>query len=175
MAYCLKGIGAVMVFAACALAGYFYARRDMQRVNALTALRKAFVLLKGEIRYALSPLPEAFTSIAARCEPPAAQLFINMADKLAAHGDESAAALWQETLNYTVANTHLTNEDITRLAMLGQAFGYLDGATQANSLDMGIAYIDETCAALREHSAKSGRMYRSVGMLCGALIAIALL
>jgi len=175
MAVWCKVLGGLLVFGSCTLCGFWLAWQDAYRADELAALRKAFVLLKGEIQYALAPLPEAFADIAARTKAQAARFFLDMAAHLALRNGDSAADVWAAASHSLQKASHLSEEDMQCLHLLGQSFGYLDGATQAQGLDLAIAYIDETTASLQKKSAANGRMYRSVGMLCGALIAIALL
>ena len=175
MAIALKCIGGLLVFGACMLGGLAFGWRDGFRLAELAELRKAFVLLKGEIQYVRVPLAEAFQSVAARADTRTAAFFGGMAERLSEKDGESAAVIWNEALEELRRASHLAEDDMQSLALLGRSFGYLDGTTQAEGLDFTMAYIDEQAGLLQEKSAKNGRMYRSVGMLCGALVVIALL
>ena len=175
MTLLLKCIGGLLIFTACALGGFILSWRDDFRLAELAELRKALVLLKGEIQYARTPLSEAFESVAARADKQTAAFFLSMAAQLSEKSGESAAVIWNNALHDLRKSSHLAEEDLETLALLGRSFGYLDGATQAEGLDMAMAYIDEKAILLQEKSAKTGRMYRSVGLLCGALVVIALI
>ena len=175
MAILCKCLGGLIAFAACVLGGLVLGWRDGFRAAELSEMRKAFVLLKGEIQHARTPLCEAFESVAERADRPAAQFFADMAKRLAEKKGEGVAAIWGEALDNLRHTSRLTEEDRRNLDLLGRAFGYLDGATQAVGIDLAMSYMDEQVAILQEKSEKNARLYRSIGMMCGALVVIALL
>jgi len=170
-----KMLGGLLVFGACALFGLRLSRRDMLLIKELSALRSALLTLKSEIQYARTPLAAAFEHTASLSDGQTAQFFQSMAERLGENSGLSAAQIWEDVLNDLRKTTLLADEDFRRLALLGQSIGCLDSLTQAEGLDAAMRHIDERILLLRDHSDKHARMYRSVGALCGALIAVALM
>jgi len=175
MKWILKALGGLLVFGACALAGLRLSRRDMLQAEELAAFRSAFLLLKSEIQYARTPLAEAFSHTAAFNDEQPSVFFYNMAERLQQNDGSSASQVWAESLQALRYSSRLADEDFRRFALLGQTIGCLDGSSQAEGLDAAMHHIDDRIAQLHNHSNSHVRMYRNIGALFGALLAVSLL
>jgi|GEM_PF-302616 len=175
MMLALKCLGGLLVCGSCAVFGWAWSLRAAFRAADLAALRKAFLFLTGEVRYMLTPLPEAFANTAARTEEPVAAFFQTMADRLAAKDGASAAEIWEFSIAELRSASHITDEDIRGLTPLGRSFGNLDGETLANSLMLAGGALEETITAIQAQSLQNARMHKSVGTMVGILITIVLL
>ena len=168
----LKIMGSIMIIASSSLVGIYLANKEAFRIKDLLEVRKAFSILKSEIEFTRTPLPEASLVISQRIERSIADIFETIADKLSQKGSDSICDIWSETFLKETDNTYLTNEDRELLASFGKTVGSLDASVQ--SIHLMMQSIDGKIDALRESSLKSKKMYQSLGVLGGILICVIL-
>ena len=66
----LKGIGALLILASAAGIGVSFSNDLKGRCMELRLLKQMIYMLRGEIKYTKTPLPDAFASIAVRMKEP---------------------------------------------------------------------------------------------------------
>ena len=171
----IRIIGGLLVFFSCTALGTYFSLRESFRINDLTELKKALLLLKGEIEFARSPLHEAMSTVALRLHPRLAVFFNRIRDNLLAKSGIEAKEAWGEAVNSHLTGLHLNSEDIANILRLGETLGYLSARTQAEGLEMAVLYIDAQVDKLRETEGKSRRLCRNAGIMFGMLIIIVLI
>jgi len=168
----LRIIGALIVLGASTLAGIYYGNLETYRMRDLLELKKALSILRSQIEYSRTPLPEAMQAIAVRVRESVGKVFEMCAELLIYERGESVAHLWEAAVEQHKDSLFLTNEDIEALRSFGAQLGNLDGDAQLVNISMLIDYIDERVAHLNESREKNSKLYRSFGILGGALIVI---
>ena len=160
----LKLIGAAMIIATGAFWGYSRSAMLKCRADSLSAIISALNLLESEVSYAKSSIKSALLSSGRAC---GAEIFTYAAEKV----DEIGVG---EAFSAAVDNkgTCLSEKDRTQLKLLCQNMGISGASAQLKS----IAYVKELMCAARLNAEmeyeKSGRLYRSIGVLaaCAAVI-----
>lgn len=170
----MKVAGAVFVVAASAAIGLYYSGKETYRMQDLLELKKAFLILSSEIEYIATPLPEAMTHIAGRTARPVSQLFSHFAEKLTACDGETVYQLWTSSVAAHKPHSHLAAEDWEVVASFGKTLGYLDKQMQLNTIRFTVDYIDNKVSFLQNRCDKNKRMYRSLGVIGGLLLAVVL-
>ena len=66
----LKGAGAVMVIGASGYLGFYYSSRVRHRLTQMRTVRQILYMLKGEISYSASTLPESLETISGKTDRP---------------------------------------------------------------------------------------------------------
>ena len=140
----------------------------------LLELKKALMILASEIDYLRTPLPMAAGNIAKRTERWVAAFFARFGELLAANDGETAYQLWLRAFAECKSAAALTDEDAKVVDSFGKTLGYLDKQMQQNAIDYAVRYIDETAATLQAQSKKNEKMYRSLGVIGGLLLAVVL-
>ncbi len=171
----LKIIGVLVVTASSSLLGIYYSFHETYRINDLNEMKKALTILKSEIQFSGSALSEAFLNVAERILNPVSDIFLEMSKKLAQKNGRSVDTLWTETLEEKKAQTYLSTEDIALLSSFGKTLGYLDKTMQLNSIELTIDSIEKKIDMLSQTKNKTKRMYQSLGVLGGLLVAIILI
>jgi len=169
-----KILGSVMVISASTLAGLYISNLDSKRAIQLIEMKRALTILKSEISYALTPLPQALLNISLRTKEPVSSLFLNIAKELEERNGQFGR-IWERELLSHEGQTYWKRLDIEQFMSLGSSLGYLDGEMQLNGIEMVISYIDMVTEELKVSSDKNKKMYRSLGVLGGILIVIVLL
>ena len=74
-----------------------------------------------------------------------------------------------------VGNTYLKEKDLINLKEIGETLGYQDQKMQISNIDL---YIDRLSACIEEDKEKMGeqvKVYRTLAMMTGVMLAIVLL
>jgi len=171
----LKISGMALVLAATVLAGLYYGSFETYRSNDLQELKKALAILKSEIVFSMTPLPEAFANIGARIRKPVADIFFEFAKRLADNRRAPIEEIWQGCIASHASKTYLNKEDISALISFGRTLGYLDRDMQASGIMITIGYIDTAVAALSTTRAKNQKLFASLGVFAGLVTVIILL
>lgn len=160
----LKLTGAVMIIAAGAFWGYSRSAALKNRADSLAAIISALNLLENEIGYAKSSIKGALLSSGRAC---GAEIFTYAAEKVDEMGVGAAFSAAVEEKGGC-----LSEEDRAQLKLLCENLGISGVSAQLKS----IGHVKELMCAARLNAEKeyekSGRLYRSVGVLaaCAAVI-----
>jgi len=169
----IKMAGGAMVVASCAVLGLYYSMKTGFRINDLTELKKALLLLKGEIEFAHSSLPEAMQNVAERLDSRLAAFFLTAREYMRSGAD--TAVVFNEAVKDKLSLLHLDADDLRSMERLGETLGFLSKHTQIEGVEMAVLYIDSTIERLKENEGRSGRLYRNAGILFGILLVIILI
>lgn len=170
----LQLIGAVTIVGAAAALGRHYALREDKRVQDLLSLKKALLILSSEIEYMRTPLPAAAVSIGRRAQGWGGELFTRFGAILEEEGETTAYNAWVKAIDSIFENTHIAAADRAVIDDFGKTLGYLDTKMQMNSIAHTVAYIDEKTAELQAGAEKNRKMYKSLGVIGGLLLAVVL-
>ena len=91
----LKGIGALLILASATGIGASFSRDLKGRCMELRMLKQMIYMLRGEIKYTKTPLPEAFSSIAVRMKEPFGSFLEELADRMGKSEGEGLGELWR--------------------------------------------------------------------------------
>jgi stage III sporulation protein AB len=170
----LRIAGALAVVLGCGGLGFYFSAKEGFRIHELQALKKALLILSSEIEYMRAPLHIACANIAKRTEGTVGALFLQFSQLLAAGEGETAYQHWTAAMESAKDKTFMAAEDLAVADGFGKTLGYLDKHMQQNAIDFTVGYIDEKVVALQMQAHKSKRMYRSLGIIGGLLIAVTL-
>ncbi|MDR2939688.1 MAG: stage III sporulation protein AB [Clostridiales bacterium] len=168
----LKFVGFLLVLASTTLIGIYLGSKESFRAMDLKEFKKALIILKSEIEYLNSPLLEAMQNISVKVEPPVSQVFMGMSKKMFCSESGDIYTFWQDAVLGNTKKTYLKKEDIGLILDFGKCLGHLDKNLQVNNIRFTIEQIEERVAVLNIESAKSKKMYNSMGILSGLLICI---
>lgn len=168
----MKLLGAVTVFFVCSWAGFWRARLYARRTEELRQLRGALSFLETEIHYGETPLYLACRRIAERETGPVSRFFSLVSDKLSRADGTSAYECWQYALLAVGSELALSERDRQILFRLGQKLGLSDKTDQIHHLRLAQTHLEtEEAQAMKEQETYE-KMYRSLGVLTGALLVI---
>lgn len=172
MRYAPKIMGVVLVIFATTSYGIALSRDIEARLCELKELKKIVFLLKGEICFGHTPILEAFENISRRCREP----FKSIIEALVRHGYESSRKpfneIWLQGIGDELKRTHLTKEEQQKILNLGSELGLNDVKTQQNAIDSFAAELDMDIENLAGVVPGRVRLYHSMGIMLGIVIAI---
>jgi len=166
--------GAVALIFSCTAIGFYFAAKEGFRVRDLQEFKKALMILSSEIEHMRAPLPNACANIAKRTAKPVSDLFLKFSKQLEENAGETAYQLWTQAMESQKPHAHLADEDWDIIEGFGKTLGYLDKHMQQSAINYAVEYIDDKTASLQTQADKNKRMYRSLGLIGGLLLAIVL-
>ena len=154
----IRLLGAVLVVVSCSGMGFFLAGQWGERLKTMEHLRKMIFLLKGEIVYARSALPESFERTGKKGGGEIGDLFVRVAGRMEGQRGEPFYDIWQEEIEKLPKAFCLSKEDRQSLKGLGEHLGYLDLEMQERTILLYLEQLDLTIGNLREHKQERSRL-----------------
>lgn len=168
----MKIIGCILVIASSTGMGFFFSSEMRCRIDDLKELRKLIGLLRGDIRYASTPLPEAISSIHRRHSGRFDNFFQYISIRLQELSGLTFSDIWKSATEKELSNTSLTKKDKLNLIHFGENLGYLDKDMQMNTLDLYLSQLEEEIVDLSKSVREKTYLYNSLGIMAGVFITI---
>ncbi|WP_124727201.1 stage III sporulation protein SpoIIIAB [Staphylospora marina] len=170
----IKLLGALLVLIASTAIGFSFAAGVAKRPRQIRELRMCLSLLRTEIDYGSRLLSEAFSRISVSGEGSVRKLFGRMADRLNEADGISMSECLKETLDAHWEETSLGREEKQVLLRLGEVLGASSRLDQLHHLEMAEKQLAVEEDKARDERDRFVKMYRTVGILAGALLVILL-
>ena len=167
----LKLLGAICIFAACAIAGWHQASTLEKRRRLLQGAHQGLLALMREIDYSAAPMQQALLA-AAEMAGPAQWLFEQTAQRLAEGDGCTAGEAWQATL---AQPTDLLAADRMLLALAAEGLGTSDAANQLKTLELLRLRLEKAEADAAAEVSRTGKIWKTMGWGCGAVLVLLLL
>lgn len=167
--------GAVLLFTACCGMGFWKSQQCTGRVRQLQELMRIGGFLKGEITFARTTLPEALERIGGKTEPPFSDFLETLAVRMKKYSGEKFSYILQQTMNDTMKNTYLEEEDMESFYQAACNLGYLDREMQIHLLESYLKEQGQKVEMLTAQLPGKRKLSRSLGILGGAFLVILLL
>ncbi len=172
----IKFVGIVMLIATAIAVGSIMAHQVKQRVEELIYVKKLMLMFKGELRFKNAMLQEAFMSVAMRAKNPYDKLFEELSKETENNNTTTMAKVFELTVDkFLVGNTFLKKEDIHWFKELGETMGYQDQKMQLANIDLYIERLSSSVDEEKEKMNETMKMYRTLGVMAGLLVAIVLI
>lgn len=168
----MKIMGCIMVIASSAGVGFYFSTELKSRISDLHELKKLVGLLRGDIRYASTPLPEAINAIARRHTGRFQMFLCFVSSKLDELSGITFATIWKEAAERELINTSLNKKDKLQLVQFGENLGYLDKEMQINTIDLYIEQMEGEIKELSRTAKEKAYLYNTLGIMAGVFITI---
>ena len=162
----LRAIGAFLVFLASAGMGCQESRKLSEHIQALEDYLQVIICLKGEIRYGGSSLPDAFYEAAMHCSERYAVFLKTVSEKMENRQEEDPGRIVRQcAMEYLRENALSAEEKERRL-------GYLDREMQLRQLSLYESEFERMIQKAKETAPAKKKLYHSLGVFGGAMLAI---
>lgn len=168
----LKVIGAVLILFSGTMFGFYQAAMLSRRPKQIREFIHALQRLETEIVYGLTPLTVAFHKLADQLAHPAAGLFRQAAEALAATTDRSAGEIWRQAAEEQWKYSALKDSEKQILLQLGHTLGRSDREDQVKHLRLAVSLLQAEERTAQEDQRRYESMWKSLGVLMGALVVI---
>lgn len=171
----IRSVGILFLGLSCVGIGVLKGRELNKRVEQLKKLKKFIYMLKSEIKYMRSPLPDAFLELSKRVESPLSTFLIELSSELSECERDSFYQVWEEQVEKHFRSCGMTKEDLEGLCKMGESMGFLGQEMQENTLSLYLQQLDISLAEAREEESKKVRVYHYLGVSFGLFIMILLI
>lgn len=165
-------IGAIFILSSFTLMGWYQASQLSSRPTQIRFTIQALQRLETEIVYGLTPLPNALHSISRQIKEPIGALFARIASELEESVGSTAAEVWRSVTQQHWAHTSMRTAEKEIFLHLGTTMGISDRDDQIKHLRLAMKQLQAEEEAARDEARRLGQMWKSIGLLAGALIVI---
>ena len=165
----LKIIGIVLIMMSASLMGYLFSKDYIERINRLEQIQKMLILLKGEISYSNNSVQEALENISEMIEGKVGEFVAKVQESF----KKSEMPLSVD--NIFDKKSSLKSEDKNSLKDFGRGLGITDRQTQINNIEKYQSQIQLTIKELKAEKNEKCKLYRMLGITCGAFLGIVLI
>ena len=169
-----KLIGGICVIAAASALGFAKAREYKTRVQQLSAMQTAVAQFETEIRFTQTPLAEAFLAVATAADGSIGALFKQAGQTLARQSGQTAGSAWNLAVDAIRGKLSLSKEDIEIFRAFGSALGSSDTEGQMKHIAATQEKLSAQITQARQACEKNQKLFQSLGVYAGILIAILL-
>lgn len=170
-----KVVGCILIILSSTLMGFYCSNELKSRINDLKELRKLIVLLRGDIRFGSTPLPEAISAIARRHEGNFKGFLAKVSERLSERSGDTFSLIWKEAVEMELHTTSLYKKDKYHLIQFGENLGYLDKEMQLNTLDLFLAQLEEEIQESSKTAKEKAYIYNTLGIMAGIFVSIILI
>ncbi|MGM0502573.1 MAG: stage III sporulation protein SpoIIIAB [Bacillota bacterium] len=166
----MKLWGALLIIVGTSSIGFFMAGQIALRPKQLQQLKTALEMLKTEIDYGFTPLPQAFKRLANNLASPIANIFIVAQNKM--EQGLIAQAAWEDAILKIFPETALLNRDKNLLLEIGYNLGNSNSLDQIRHLDLAQEKIETLYLEAVQEKKDKVKLWRYLGVLGGLLVVI---
>lgn len=169
----LKIIGMIVLITSGALMGYSLCDDYIERIQCLEAVKKALIILRGEIKHNNSSICEALENITVSNR--LIMSFIKKVVKEYKNMNGSLWEAWKKGVTENLEQSPLKNEEINIIRDFGRNLGITDRETQMKNIDECMKEMDGCITGLKGEKKEKCKLYKMLGVLSGLFISIMLL
>ncbi|RCX23140.1 stage III sporulation protein AB [Fontibacillus phaseoli] len=168
----LKILGAVLVIAAATVSGWLQARQYANRPHQIRKVILALRRLQTEIMYGFTPLPDALQRIGEQSGEPIKAIFSGAAAEMNPPKNRTAQDSLQSSIEASWRFTAMKAAEKDVLNQLSFTLGTSDRKDQLGHIATAVRQLESEEAAARDEQNRYEKMFKSLGLLCGAFIVI---
>ena len=170
----IKIAGGILLLGAATAAGILKSQELTERVRRLQEFKRMIIFMQGELRFHRATLAEAFENVSEKTASPFCEFLAGMAMELEKERS-GFEELWRKSCKELLKQKGFQAEDGRLLELFGGGLGYLDLEVQMDSINMALVQTDEAIGNAREEERCRGRLYRTMGVTTGLLLALLIL
>lgn len=170
----IKVAGVIFIVASAGSMGVRVALSLRRRCALLRQLMAALQLLKNELSFCGTPLPQAFALMAAACEGPLERLFSKIAKDMDKRRWLTPLAAMQQALQEVPELPQGDRIGLILLELAGK-LGKYDLDSQRQALELALNQLEEERQKAEREQSVKGKTYETLGICAGLAAAILLL
>ena len=153
--------------------GFLKGQRLRKRIRILERIVRLLDNMERELEFGREPLPEVFKKLSEK-NTGELKAFLEHAAVQMQQGKDNIAAVFAENVRTYLSEGDLFAEDLQRLYALGSELGYPDRQLQIHTVAVYRQEIKELLDELKKQYPQSCRLFRTLGMAAGILLAVLL-
>lgn len=153
--------------------GFLKGQRMRKRIRMLEKLARMLDHMARELEFGREPLPQIFGKLS-RKNAGQLQLFLQAVSKELAVEDVSMGDIFSRNIRRYMEGGDLSGDDLKRLYGFGSELGYPDRQLQIHTVEIYRQEISALVEELKKQYPQSCRLFRTLGMTAGILLAVLL-
>lgn len=171
----IKILGILLILISSTVVGFMYGEGMKKRVKELNELLRGVYILKNEINYMHSLLPEALMKVSEKCTGTIKKIFVDASTILLSNEEVDVYTSFKKSIDINKSNINLTKEDLSIFLDLTKSLGELDVDGHNDIFSLVTENLNKAIIGAESNLEKSIKMYRYLGFSFGAMIAIVLI
>lgn len=171
----LKLLGCALIVGSSTLMGFSVAAKYSKRPGELRTLQAALNMLESEIAFSLNSLPDAFDKISRHIPENIGQIFAESSSLIRQRTGITAREAWSFAVEKAWESMHLEKQDKEILITFGNSLGRSDRENQLKNIHLACSKLVLEEKKAEEQKQKYEKLYKSLGVLGGLLIALLLI
>lgn len=168
----IKIIGALLVIISGTGAGFKASENLIIQNTRLKKLKELIMILRGEIKYNNTIMPQALRNISKRTDKAFEKFLIYVADNLDKYEGKTISVIWNEGVDKELSSIMLGKKHLEKLKDLGNTLGYLDKEMQISYLNLMIEQLDADIDENNKKCKDNCKLYRTLGVMGGILVVL---
>lgn len=164
-------LGILFVMTGSICSGIWYRIRLIGQMENLKECKRAMSILRGEIEYGRTPLPEACYEVEKRVGGVCRTFFKEVRESLD-EGASSVEAIWCEKTVMLFSSLQMKAQERQEWMRLGNTLGYLDVTLQIRTIDLYLQRLQTSIDQAEQDCQKRMRIYPLLGTFGGAVICL---
>lgn len=166
----LKMIGSILILASGTMAGIKMGYNLKLRLKQLKRFEKIISMIRGEIKYNNSTIPEAMRHVSSHTAAPFDKMLLKVSEELDAFGGRTLKEIWESVFEEYGSQIYFTKEQTENIKHLGENLGYLDKDMQISTLDLLTEQIRKDISDMEKSMSDNVRLYNCLGVMGGILV-----
>lgn len=167
-----KITGMVLIIGSSTGIGFLKAGELQKRMDESRQLYHIFKMLESEIKYAGTPLAEAFLHISRKAEAPYKIWMEQLAKDLSAKEGRTFWKSWEKSIHTYLETSALDRHEKEELILFGKNLGYLDREMQTGAIELYLRQLDEEMGQLGRELDARKKLYCCLGVIGGIFLAV---
>ena len=165
----IKAIGILLIVASCSVTGISVSRGYLQRVNGIKSFINALQIIKAELVFKSTPIGDIFRILIEKCSGASRDFFSAKCNT--DEGETGEPDVCKELM----VKHRFKNDEIDVIKGVLSVLGRYDIGTQSETIDRGIAQLEEIKCQAESERQKNGKLSSTLGIMTGIVIAVLLL
>lgn len=171
----IKGLGIVLIIAASTILGFYYGEKFKKRLKELKELQRGVYILKSEINFTHSLLPEALYRVYEKCDGNVGKIFLRVSELLNTNEEKDVYSCFNQSIGEKRGELALTESDVGIFLDFTKTLGEMDIDGHNDMLALTLENLGKAVEDAERNIDKNVKMYRYLGFSFGAMVGIILI
>ncbi len=172
--FLIKSIGSLIIILASSTLGFYHSRLYAERLDNLISFQHCIQILETEIMYAANPLPEALKEVYSKGNKKVSYIFNDIRNHLLSNKNSNVYDGFLSVVSELRESLCFKEEDIAIILSFGRSLGISNRIDQEKHFKVILLQLKNQQREAEEEKVKNGKMYKSLGVLIGFGIVLAL-
>lgn len=171
----IKIIGILLIIGSTTILGFYYGEKFKKRVKELKELQRGIYVIKSEINFNRSLLPDALYKVHEKCDAPIGDIFLRASEILSTNEEKDVYSCFSQSLKEVEDGISLTKGDIGIFMDFTKSLGEMDIVGHNDMLALTLENLSKAVEDAERNIDKNVKMYRYLGFSFGAMLGIILI